>query len=54
MDVTAENVEEYVERCADFYLNTGISEQLSAFRAGFDLVFPLRSLRAFSPDEVQV
>jgi len=28
VDVTIENVEQYVERCLDFYLNTGIKEQV--------------------------
>uniref|UniRef100_A0A915EF74 E3 ubiquitin-protein ligase n=1 Tax=Ditylenchus dipsaci TaxID=166011 RepID=A0A915EF74_9BILA len=54
VDVTADNVEEYVEKCLDFYLNTGIREQVTAFRQGFDLVFPLSSLTAFTPSEVQV
>jgi len=54
VDVTIKNVEEYVEKCLDFYLNTGIKEQVMAFRQGFDLVFPLSSLTAFTPEEVQV
>lgn len=53
MDVTSENVDLYVEKCTDFYLNTGICDQITAFREGFDMVFPLRSLRVFAPDEVQ-
>lgn len=54
IDVTVGNVELYLEKCLDFYLNTGIRQQISAFRQGFDLVFPLRSLVSFSPEEVQV
>lgn len=54
IDVTVENVELYLEKCLDFYLNTGIRQQVSAFRQGFDMVFPLRSLISFSPEEVQV
>ncbi|CAJ0562513.1 unnamed protein product, partial [Mesorhabditis spiculigera] len=53
MDVTMENVELYVEKCSDYYLNSGIVEQVRAFREGFDRVFPLRSLRSFTPEEVQ-
>ena len=28
MDVTMDNVEIYVQKCADFYLNSGIIEQV--------------------------
>lgn len=54
IEVTTDNVDEYVKKCVEFMLNTGIREQIIAFRQGFDLVFPLRALRAFSPDEIQV
>ncbi|VDM81009.1 unnamed protein product, partial [Strongylus vulgaris] len=53
MDVTMDNVELYVQKCADFYLNTGIVNQMRAFRDGFDRVFGLRALRSYSPEEVQ-
>ncbi|CDK13343.1 E3 ubiquitin-protein ligase [Caenorhabditis elegans] len=53
IDVTIDNVEQYVEKCEEFYLNTGIAYQMRAFRDGFDRVFPLRTLRAYSPEEVQ-
>uniref|UniRef100_A0A914ZV22 E3 ubiquitin-protein ligase n=10 Tax=Parascaris univalens TaxID=6257 RepID=A0A914ZV22_PARUN len=53
MDVTNDNVDLYIDKCTEFYLNTGICDQINAFREGFDLVFPLRSLRMFAPEEVQ-
>ena len=53
LDVTMENVEEYLEKCVDFYLNVGIREQIMAFRQGFDSVFPLSFLTAFSSEEIQ-
>uniref|UniRef100_A0A1I7V093 E3 ubiquitin-protein ligase n=1 Tax=Caenorhabditis tropicalis TaxID=1561998 RepID=A0A1I7V093_9PELO len=53
IDVTVDNVEQYVEKCEQFYLNTGISSQIRSFREGFDRVFPLSTLRAYSPEEVQ-
>ncbi|CAI5448918.1 unnamed protein product [Caenorhabditis angaria] len=53
IDVTMDNVEQYVEKCEEFYLNSGIVHQMRAFREGFDHVFPLRALRAYSPEEVQ-
>ncbi|VDO43994.1 Uncharacterized protein BM_BM2574 [Brugia malayi] len=48
IDVTANNVELYIASCTDFYLSSGILNQLKAFREGFDLVFPLRNLRMFT------
>uniref|UniRef100_A0A914DZA6 E3 ubiquitin-protein ligase n=1 Tax=Acrobeloides nanus TaxID=290746 RepID=A0A914DZA6_9BILA len=53
IDVTIDNVDLYVEKCLDFYLNSGIRQQVAAFRQGFDFVFPLKSLTAFIPNEVQ-
>ncbi|KAK6110532.1 HECT-domain (ubiquitin-transferase) family protein [Brugia pahangi] len=53
IDVTANNVELYIASCTDFYLSSGILNQLKAFREGFDLVFPLRNLRMFVPRELQ-
>ncbi|PAV66473.1 hypothetical protein WR25_22510 isoform C [Diploscapter pachys] len=64
MDVTMDNVELYVQKVADFYLQSGIMSQakflnlkkkfqMRAFREGFDRVFPLKSLRSYSSEEVQ-
>ncbi|EFO28334.2 hypothetical protein LOAG_00153 [Loa loa] len=53
IDVTANNVELYIAACTNFYLISGILNQLKAFREGFDLVFPLRNLRMFVPRELQ-
>ncbi|VDO26977.1 unnamed protein product [Onchocerca flexuosa] len=53
IDVTADNIELYVAACTNFYLNSGILNQLKAFREGFDLVFPLQNLRMFVPRELQ-
>ncbi|KAL3982231.1 HECT-domain (ubiquitin-transferase) family protein [Acanthocheilonema viteae] len=53
IDVTADNVELYIAECTNFYLNSGILNQLKAFRGGFDLVFSLRNLSMFFPRELQ-
>ncbi|ODM98949.1 E3 ubiquitin-protein ligase HECTD1 [Orchesella cincta] len=53
-DVTIENVEDYVELLTDFCLNKGIHKQCTALREGFDSVFPMEKLAAFSPDEVRL
>ncbi|KAI6223049.1 BMA-HECD-1, isoform a [Aphelenchoides fujianensis] len=52
-DVTIDNIELYLGKCVDFYLNSGIRQQVKAFREGFDSVFPLRSLKMLTPFEVQ-
>ncbi|XP_049940581.1 E3 ubiquitin-protein ligase Ufd4 isoform X3 [Schistocerca serialis cubense] len=54
VEVTLDNVEEYAELTTNFCLERGIARQLEAFRAGFNRVFPMDKLRAFSPDEVRV
>ncbi|CAD5227639.1 unnamed protein product [Bursaphelenchus xylophilus] len=53
VDVTVDNIELYLGKCVDFYLNSGIRKQVMAFREGFDFVFPLRALKPFSAAEVQ-
>lgn len=53
-DVTIENVEDYIELLTDFCLNKGVHKQLTALKEGFDLVFPMEKLAAFSPDEVRL
>jgi len=53
-DVTIENIEDYVELLTDFCLNKGIQKQLMALKKGFDEVFPMEKLGAFSPDEVRL
>jgi E3 ubiquitin-protein ligase HECTD1 len=52
--VNMDNIDEYVELVLDFCLNVGIRRQLEAFRAGFDLVFPMEKLFLFSPTELQM
>lgn len=54
VDVAIDNIELYLGKCVDFYLNSGIRQQVMAFREGFDSVFRLRSLKLFSANELQV
>ncbi|KAL0267404.1 UNVERIFIED_CONTAM: hypothetical protein PYX00_009683 [Menopon gallinae] len=54
MEVTLDNVEEYSELTTSFCLEKGIARQLEAFHAGFNKVFPMSKLKAFSPDEVRI
>ncbi|XP_067136429.1 E3 ubiquitin-protein ligase HECTD1 isoform X3 [Centruroides vittatus] len=53
-EVTLDNVEEYVELMNDYCLHTGIRRQMEAFRDGFNRVFPMGKLGAFSPEEVRL
>ncbi|XP_075224551.1 ubiquitin fusion-degradation 4-like isoform X4 [Lycorma delicatula] len=54
IEVSLDNVEEYIEGTTRFCLEKGIARQMEAFRAGFCRVFPLSKLRAFTPTEVRV
>ncbi|ESO05310.1 hypothetical protein HELRODRAFT_111260 [Helobdella robusta] len=51
--VTLEKVDEYVELVTDFCLVSGIRRQMEAFKAGFDLVFPMHKLSVLNPLELQ-
>jgi E3 ubiquitin-protein ligase HECTD1 len=53
-DVSIDNIEDYIELLTDFCLNKGIQKQIMAFKEGFDCVFPMEKLGAFSPDEVRL
>ena len=53
-DVTIDNFDEYYELMMDFCLNVGISEQINAFRSGFNRVFPISKLTAFQPEELRL
>jgi len=54
LQVTIDNVEEYAELTESFCLERGIARQMQAFYQGFNQVFPMDKLRAFSPEEVRV
>nr|CAD7200637.1 unnamed protein product [Timema douglasi] len=54
MEVTLDNLEEYVDLTTSFCLEQGVARQMESFRAGFSRVFPMDKLRAFSPEEVRV
>ncbi|XP_046388843.1 E3 ubiquitin-protein ligase Ufd4 isoform X5 [Ischnura elegans] len=53
-EVMLENIEEYSELLTSYCLEGGIVAQMEAFRNGFNRVFPMSKLRAFSPEEVRV
>lgn len=52
VDVTPDNVADYLDKVLDLTLGSGIAKQLDAFEAGFSSVFPYAALRAFSPEEL--
>lgn len=54
IDVTIQNLEEYVELTTNFCLQDGIAKQLDAFHKGFCEVFPLNKLAAFTPEEARL
>lgn len=52
INVTIDNVGQYISSVIDYTLGTGVARQLSAFREGFSQVFPYSALKAFTPDEL--
>jgi E3 ubiquitin-protein ligase TRIP12 len=52
VDVTIENVGNYIRKVVEVTLASGVQRQVDAFRAGFSQVFPYSALKAFTPDEL--
>jgi len=53
-DVTIDNLDEYVSSVLGMVLRDGVKGQADAFAAGFTEVFPIRHLRAFTPEELDL
>lgn len=51
--VTVDNLDEFVELAARFWLDTGITAQLQAFREGLNEVLPVECLEAFTACELR-
>ena len=49
-----ENVDEYIDLSYKFYQDVGIRKQMEAFRDGFNRVFPMSKLSAFTPQEIRL
>ncbi|CAF2952123.1 unnamed protein product [Rotaria sp. Silwood2] len=54
MDVTIDNVDQYLNLSLQFILRDGIRRQMNAFRNGFNQVFSLDHLQCFNPHELQL
>jgi E3 ubiquitin-protein ligase TRIP12 len=52
IDVTADNVDDYIARVLQMSLGEGVQRQIEAFQTGFSQVFSFDSLQAFTPDEL--
>ncbi|KAF2171316.1 hypothetical protein M409DRAFT_18430 [Zasmidium cellare ATCC 36951] len=52
VNVTIDNVGEYIKKVIDFTLGAGVQRQVDSFREGFSAVFPYTALKAFTPDEL--
>ena len=52
INVTIDNIGDYIKKVIDFTLVSGVQRQIDSFRAGFSQVFPYSALRAFTPDEL--
>lgn len=51
ISVTKKNIGEYLEKVLDSILGQGITEQVLAFRSGFNIVFPISDLLIFNDAE---
>ncbi|XKL65492.1 hypothetical protein PGB90_008912 [Kerria lacca] len=54
IEVSMENVDQYIELSYRFYQDIGIRRQLEALRDGFCRVFPISKLSAFTPIEIRL
>ena len=52
IDVTIDNIDEYVDLVVGFTIGKGIKRQIAAFKSGFSSVFPYEALCAFTADEL--
>eukprot|EP00002_Diphylleia_rotans_P040930 TRINITY_DN9833_c0_g2_i9.p1 TRINITY_DN9833_c0_g2~~TRINITY_DN9833_c0_g2_i9.p1 ORF type:complete len:1473 (+),score=252.80 TRINITY_DN9833_c0_g2_i9:299-4717(+) len=51
-DVTTTNIAEYLHCIVNMLFGDGVSRQIDAFEAGFNCVFPIEHLKAFTPTEL--
>jgi len=52
IQVTSDNVDEYIHDALDAIIGKGAQPQAKAFREGFSKVFPVSDLQSFSADEL--
>ncbi|KAG2227218.1 hypothetical protein INT45_008462 [Circinella minor] len=52
IQVTIQNLEEYLDLVVDKIIGSGIKEQLNMFRQGFNRVFDLNNLKVLTPNEL--
>ncbi|WPG98568.1 Hypothetical protein R9X50_00136000 [Acrodontium crateriforme] len=52
INVTIDNVSDYIKAVIDYTLGSGVQRQLDAFQAGFSQVFPYSALKAFTSEEL--
>ncbi|XP_053601004.1 E3 ubiquitin-protein ligase TRIP12 isoform X2 [Plodia interpunctella] len=53
MPVTAHNLHDYIGLVTHWLLYEGVVKQMSAFKEGFESVFPLANLKIFYPEELE-
>ncbi|XP_013193092.2 E3 ubiquitin-protein ligase TRIP12 isoform X1 [Amyelois transitella] len=51
--VTAHNLHDYIALVTHWLLYEGVAKQMSAFKEGFESVFPLANLKIFYPEELE-
>jgi len=51
--VTVENVTDFIDKASQFWFDSGVGQQVEAFRSGLNDVFPFECLSAFSRSELR-
>jgi len=54
IDLTIDNLEEFIELTAQLYLSKGIESQIKAFKEGFEYFLPIDNVKLFSPEELDL
>eukprot|EP01127_Copromyxa_protea_P020884 TRINITY_DN7039_c2_g1_i1.p1 TRINITY_DN7039_c2_g1~~TRINITY_DN7039_c2_g1_i1.p1 ORF type:complete len:648 (-),score=143.82 TRINITY_DN7039_c2_g1_i1:12-1955(-) len=52
IDLTVNNLEDYLDATLEFFFGAGIEKQVAAFKEGFEAFLPLERLTLFSPEEL--
>lgn len=53
IEVTPLNLKVYIEKVIEYFLSSGVTKQVGAFREGFSSVFPIESMSIFTSKELK-
>lgn len=52
IDVDNSNLEEYIDLVLEHTLGEGVRQQAEAFKEGFSMIFSIKDMRIFAPEEL--